>query len=228
MTTSSQQKKTRRDFLGKLASGSAAVAAAGAASGLSAAATPAASPAIDGAAEAWLRRIRGQHKQFFDAMTINDGFSLGFALDFLDAYNQAFKVPDSALCAIVGLRHFSIPIAFTDAIWARYKLGEFSKVMDPATKQPLTRNMYYNARAGELPLPGMSIEKLQARGVTFTVCNVALTLLSSLTAKTAGVTPEVAKQEWIAGLIPGMTIVPSGVYAVNRAQEKGCTYCSAG
>ena len=29
-------------------------------------------------------------------------------------------------------------------------------------------------------------------------------------------------------LLPGMAIVPSGVLAVNRAQEHGCTYCYAG
>ena len=37
-------------------------------------------------------------------------------------------------------------------------------------------------------------------------------------------TPEFEK-----GLIPGFTLVPSGVLAVSRAQEKGkCTYCYAG
>ena len=26
----------------------------------------------------------------------------------------------------------------------------------------------------------------------------------------------------------GVNVVPSGVFAVNRAQKKGCTYCYAG
>lgn len=72
-------------------------------------------------------------------MTINEGFALAFALDFLDAYNQAYKIPDRELCAVVGLRHMAVPMAFTDSIWAKYKLGEFFKLLDPATKQPLTR-----------------------------------------------------------------------------------------
>lgn len=83
--------------------------------------------------------LRGKHKQFFDGMTINEGFALAFALDFLDAYNQAYKIPDRELCAVVGLRHMAVPMAFTDSIWAKYKLGEFFKLLDPATKQPLTR-----------------------------------------------------------------------------------------
>jgi intracellular sulfur oxidation DsrE/DsrF family protein len=36
------------------------------------------------------------------------------------------------------------------------------------------------------------------------------------------------KKEWIAGLLPGIQVMPSGVWAVGRAQEHGCTYCYAG
>jgi len=60
------------------------------------------------------------------------------------------------------------------------------------------------------------------------VCNVALTVLSGKLAQAGGVSAEVAKKEWVAGLVPGMTLVPVGVLAVNRAQEKGCTYCYGG
>jgi intracellular sulfur oxidation DsrE/DsrF family protein len=223
-----ERTSNRRTFLTKLATGSAAVAASGIALNLAASTAQAERFAFDAPTDDWLNKINGKHKQFFDGVTINDGFALGFALNFLNANNDASKIPDSDLTAVVGLRHFAAPIGFTDEIWAKYKLGEFFKVMDPATKAPLTRNMYYNARPGDLLLPDMSIEKLQARGVIITVCNVALTVLSMLTSKSAGVTPEVAKKEWIAGLIPGTTLVPAGVWAVNRAQEKGCTYCSAG
>jgi len=36
------------------------------------------------------------------------------------------------------------------------------------------------------------------------------------------------KKEWVAGLLPGVQVMPSGVWAVGRAQEHGCTYCYAG
>jgi hypothetical protein len=29
-------------------------------------------------------------------------------------------------------------------------------------------------------------------------------------------------------VIPGVTIIPSGTWGVNRAQEVGCTYCAGG
>jgi intracellular sulfur oxidation DsrE/DsrF family protein len=76
----------------------------------------------------------------------------------------------------------------------------------------------------------MAYDALQRRGTIFTVCNVALTLLSEGMAKAAGltITKEKAKEEWIANMLPGAHIVASGVLAVNRAQEAGCTYCYAG
>jgi hypothetical protein len=36
------------------------------------------------------------------------------------------------------------------------------------------------------------------------------------------------KQEWTNGVLPNIQVVPSGVWAIGRAQEHGCTYCFAG
>ena len=47
-------------------------------------------------------------------------------------------------------------------------------------------------------------------------------------ASNAGVTEDEAAKEWAANLVPGITLLPSGVWGVNRAQEGGCTYCSGG
>ncbi len=228
MPMSTQQPSDRRAFLTTLATGSAALAAGGMALHLDAAEAHASSVAGVDPSEAWLSRLNGKHRQFFDATSVNGGFALAFAMNFLNSNNDAYKLSDSALSAVVGLRHFSIPIGFTDGIWSRYKLGEFFQVNDPATKAPATRNFFYHSHEGDVPFPGMAVEKLQARGVQFTLCSVALTVLSGMTSKNAGVTPEAAKKEWIAGMIPGMVLVPSGVLAVNRAQEKGCTYCTGG
>src|SRR5207244_4350224 len=47
-------------------------------------------------------------------------------------------------------------------------------------------------------------------------------------AKDMGMQADAIKKEWVANLLPGVVVVPSGVIAVNRAQEKGCAYCFAG
>ena len=220
--------RDRRSFLTTLAASSAALAASGVAMHFGAGTAAAEAAIPDGFSEAWLGKITGRHKQFFDAMNVGGGFPLAFAMNFLNSNNDTYKLGDKELSAVVGLRHFSVPIGFTDDVWAKYKLGEFFQILDPATKAPSKRNFLYHSKEGDVPFPGMAVEKLLDRGVIFTVCNVATTVLSGMTAKNAGVTPDVALKEWKAGLIPGMTLVPSGVLAANRAQEKGCTYCSAG
>lgn len=220
----------RRGFLGRVAAATLAVGLGGALPERLRAATL--DPSTDGHAplldvETWPGDIRGKHRQLYDAVSWNRGFSLIWSAIFLDT-NNASKTPDGNLNAVVVLRHEAIPLAFTDSIWAKYKLGETFEINDPATKAPSTRNPFYHAAAGELFFPGMAIEKLLQRGVIFGVCNMALTIYSGQRAEAAGVSKDVAKQEWTAGVIPGMTVIPAGVWGVNRAQEHGCSYCYAG
>jgi intracellular sulfur oxidation DsrE/DsrF family protein len=177
----------------------------------------------------WLDGLKGKHRQYFDATTVNAGFPLAYAMNWMDTMNAAYQLRDSDLNAVVGLRHMSIPIAYTDEIWDKYKLGELASINDPQTKAPATRNIFYNAKAGDLMFPSMAVDKLQPRGVTFLVCNVAHTVVSGMMGQKVGIEADQAKAEFTKGLIPGFTLVPSGVLAVNRAQEKGkCTYCYAG
>lgn len=221
----------RRTFLGRLGVG-AAVAAAGAlpfvpedllaSSGTLRPLDQVKAPWSD----AWLDRITGKHKQFFDGVSYNDGFVLAFAAGFLNLNHEAYGLSDKDLTAVVGLRHFCMPMALADAMWAKYKIGETFKVTDPATKAPAVRNPF--AHADGVRMPGTEIPTLVNRGVIFTACNVALTVISGMTAANAGVSADQAKQEWTEQLLPGVTLVPVGVLAVNRAQERGCTYCYGG
>lgn len=176
--------------------------------------------------ETWLTRIKGKHRQFFDAVTYNDGWAFAFAMNFLNLYNQVENIPDSNLTAVVGLRHMSAPLALDDSMWSKYKLGEFLKIEDPSTKAPAVRNIY--AQEGRAAVPGAAQATLAKRGVMFTMCNVALTVLSGFAAKAAGLPADDAAKEWTSALLPGVTLVPVGVMAVNKGQEKGCTYCFAG
>jgi len=213
-----------RGFLGRLTAGTLAVIGVAGVDPRSVEAEP----LFGAGADDWLAGITGTHRQFFDGVTVNEGFPFGFALTFMNTIGETYKVPDKDITAVVGLRHFAIPLAFNNDIWAKYKLGEMFKINDPVTKQPAVRNPYAYAKEGELLFPGMAFEKLQARGVIFTCCNVALTVLSGMAAGAAGLPKENAKQEWLAGMFKGVNVVPSGVLAVNRAQKKGCTYCYAG
>lgn len=213
----------RRAFLTQVGAGTLALL--GAPALLSAESILTASPMDD----KWLDNLKGRYRQYYDATSANSGFALAYAMNWMDTMKSAYAVKDADLNAVIGFRHFSIPLAYTDAIWAKYKLGEFAQITDPATKAPATRNIFFNSKEGDLMFPDMAINKLQPRGVTFVVCNVAHTVVSGMLGQKLGMTADAAKAEWEKGLIPGFTLVPSGVLAAHRAQEKGkCTYCYAG
>jgi intracellular sulfur oxidation DsrE/DsrF family protein len=74
----------------------------------------------------------------------------------------------------------------------------------------------------------IGINELQDEGVLFGACDVALTVYSAVAAMGLKQDPAEIKKEWTAGLLPGVQAMPSGVWAVGRAQEHGCTYCFAG
>jgi hypothetical protein len=142
---------------------------------------------------------------------------------------DTYKLQNSDITAVIGLRHFAIAPAFKDVIWQKYKLGEFFKITDPKTKAAAVRNFMNSEAAGDILFPGSSIDRQVATGAVVTVCNLATLALSGMTASAAGltVTPAQAYEEWKANLVPGCVLVPSGVLAVNRAQAEGkCTYCS--
>jgi hypothetical protein len=211
----------RRTFLGRLA-------AAGVALGLGAStarSSAAAERLSSGNApeDHWLDNLKGKHKQLVDAYAANEGLPLAFAWTFLTT-----QAAGSTAGAVVVLRHGAFPLALTSPIWEKYKIGEKIKLDDPATKSPASKNPFYQAAPGTLLTDDMAIDKLMARGAVFGCCNVALHLQSAAFAENAGVSKEEALKEWTAGIIPGITIIPSGTWGVNRAQEHGCTYCAGG
>lgn len=220
----------RRGFLARLAAGSVALGLGAIPSSLRATPPGPMDGDVSGAPrpDDWLSGVKGKHRQVLDAVSVNDGMSLVWSMVFLNTHNQASKLTDRDLSAVTVLRHAAIPIGFTDPIWAKYKLGEAFGVKDPATKQPAVRNPYYHAREGELMFPGMEVDTLLGRGVIFGVCNLATTVYSGIRAEAIGVPKDEALKEWTAGLVPGMTLVPSGIWAVNNAQEHGCSYVYAG
>ena len=223
ITESLHDATPRRGFIGRMLAAGAALAAAPLASRAALAAEPR-SPDDD----RWLAGIKGKHRQVFDLVNPNDGFGLAYAMNFLDQNHAAYGLADRDLTAVVSIRHFATPLAFNDAIWSKYKVGEFLKLNDPKTKAPAERNYFYHIGEGDLPFPGMAIDRLQARGAIVTVCQMATGVLSSMTGQRVGVAADEAKKEWMANVVPGAVFVPAGVLAINRAQERGCTYCYGG
>lgn len=225
---SNDRLEPRRSFFAKLAAGVAAVAVAPRASAMS---IGDALPLPQGQdPDAWLAGLTGQYRQYFDATTVNDGFPMIYAFTWARTMRESYKLPANQVQAVIGLRHFGIAPALNDNLWAKYKVGEFFKLNDPKTGKPSVRNYFNNSGEGDLMVPQANVSAMIKDKHIVVVCNLALSVVSGLAAKAAGlsISPEDAHKEWLANLVPGVHPVPSGVLAVHRAQEKGrCTYCNA-
>ena len=168
----------------------------------------------------WPGILKGRHRQVFDVYDINDGFPLGFTNNFL--------TPNESATAVLIFRHKGLPYALGSAMWEKYKVGESFKILDPETKAPAVKNPWFHPKPGALQNEDIALDRLWARGTVMGACAVALRGQSRRLAANAGVSADEALKEWTANLIPGVTVIPSGTWGVNRAQEAGCTYCAGG
>ena len=170
----------------------------------------------------WPGQLKGRHKQVFDVYSINDGFPLGFTNNFLTPNGDTGT-------AVLIFRHQGLPYALNHSIWAKYKVGETFKIIDPETKAPAVKNPWFQPKPGVIANPEATLDRLAARGAVMGVCGVALRGQSRRLAENANVAPDEAFKEFSANLItPNVTILPSGTWGLNRAQEAGCTYCAGG
>ena len=175
----------------------------------------------------WPGPLKGRHRQLVDAYEVNDGSPLAFAYTFLST-NEPPTANLVSATAVIVLRHAAFPMALGNEMWRKYKIGAAFKILDPETKAPAVKNPFLHPKPGVLPLDGMAIDLLLASGTLFGACHVTLLGQSKMLASNAGVSAEQAAKEWTANVIPGITIIPSGTWGVNRAQEGGCTYCAGG
>ncbi|MEP6615677.1 MAG: twin-arginine translocation signal domain-containing protein [Ginsengibacter sp.] len=220
----------RREFLGNVAAGAAALGLLSIPSSLKAAPALFQDPVSD--ADEWFKKVKGKHKIIFDVTKPNDLMPFAWPKVFL-LTNEKTGTPIKENSVVVVLRHDGIPYAFEDSLWSKYKFGELFKANDPATKAASIRNPFWKPKPGDFSIPGIGsveigINELQEDGVMFCVCDMAITVFSAVVAKNMNLNAAEVKKEWLAGLLPGIQVVPSGVWAVGRAQEHGCAYCFAG
>lgn len=223
----------RRKFLGTFATGAASLGIASLASPLGAKADmnlPL--PGDVSEADSWFNKVKGKHKIVYDCPHPHEIFPFAWPKVFL-LTNAATGTAAKDCGVVVILRHSAICYAMGTELWEKYNFGQVFKADDPKTKEPSKRNPFWKPAAGDFVIPGfgevkIGINELQEDGVMFCVCDAAMTVYSAAVA--AGMKKDAAevKKEWMAGLLPGIQPVPSGVWAVGRAQEHGCAYCFAG
>jgi intracellular sulfur oxidation DsrE/DsrF family protein len=187
-------------------------------------ADPIATPQNPQFKDEWLKGLNGKHRQIFDTPDPGIGIPLIHVMNYYDTYNKAYGVKDADIDAVLTFYGSTTFHGLNDAMWAKYKLGEFMKINGP-DGQPVTANPW---RAAPVilggPIPAASIEALQKRGMTGILCNNALGIFAGLVAKSQGLEQNVVYEDMKANILPGVELVPAMVIAIGQAQTKGLTY----
>jgi intracellular sulfur oxidation DsrE/DsrF family protein len=171
----------------------------------------------------WLDQLPGKHRFFFDTSTPDAlADAIQFAGNYFSANKSAYGLENADLAVVICMRHRSAPFAFNDAIWAKYgaTLAKRAQFVDPKTKEAPKVN-FYSPTAGPAPARGRGLAGLMALGVQFAICDLSTHAIAGLIADASGGTAEAAYKEITANLIDRARLVPAGIVAVNRAQERG-------
>lgn len=161
----------------------------------------------------WMDAIPGKHRLVLDA-TSDEGVrnALLFASNFMLANRNDYGLQNQDLAVIVVVRHIGTQHGFNDAMWAKYG-ASFAGGLPAAA-----------AQAKEPPKANpsaVSLTTLAGQGVQFAVCSMATRRLAGIAAKSSGGTADAVFSELGANLVANARLVPAGIVAVNRAQERG-------
>ena len=176
---------------------------------------------------------RARIKQVYDVTQINQGKFLNNVKNSLNGLRFGFDIPEQQIKIAVALHGPANMINYDDVIWAKYQVGEWLNVTDPATGKPAARNLYYLAKAqpGSAQDPDdpnsvdqdSSVQTLQTRGVQFLSCHTALEEQAHALIRRNKLTesPEVIVEDMLAHALPGVLVVASMVAAVALLQAEG-------
>ena len=220
----------RRDFLGQLGTAVAALATSGSATPIFAQpgeSMGSGAALLDAAWDlSWVDRLANvPHRVVFDANEVAEGFVLDLVVMFLDQYHGVYNTRDDQTRAVIVMRWLGTPLALGDSLWDRYAIGEEVKVQDPVTNRPARRNPFLRAAPGvSSEAAAAKLETLRARGTILLLCNIAADNWAASHARIAHRSVEEVRAEMRTGLVPGVILVPSGIFALIRAQNAGCAY----
>ncbi len=209
--TSGNLAATRREFVagGLGAAGGMLLAA----SGLGASPRPGGTPHPD---DAWLARLRGRERHLFDASEALEGRMLALIRHYHDTYRDVFGLPDGEVATVGTLYGGTTYFGLDDSMWRKYRLGGAEATGEnPWRVAPLI---------GGNRAPTASIEALQRRGTTFLLCRAALSTRAGQVADRERLPRERVLADMEAHILPEVTLVPSVIVAIQRAQRHGVSY----
>ena len=178
----------------------------------------------------WLDKVPGKHRLVFDTITANGlGEALTFANNFMRVNRSDYGLENNDLAVVIVVRHRATPFGYNDAIWTKYgmTLAARARFEDPKSKLAPSTNVYNSGAYGELlPNRGTTLDALSKQGVQLAVCSLATRAYAGSIAEAVGGNPDTIYGELVANLVSSSRMVPAGIVAVSRAQERGYSLVS--
>jgi len=186
----------------------------------------------------WIKRVHGKARAVFDIVTTDGNGGWGRVTMWRDQANEVYGGPKE-VTPVAVIRHGAIRLAMNDAYWAEFPPATgrgrgaapgdtTSRPATPPPPPPPSRNPIGT------PKPGASaqdksetLEGFLAGGGIVLACNVAFSFgPRGAVARARGLTGDagIAEADKLARamLIPGVILMPSGVFALIAAQQAGC------
>ena len=157
----------------------------------------------------WLDQIPGKHRLVFDT-TDSGGIASAsnYATNYYAANNSGYGLQNGDLAVVIVARHLSTPYAYKEEMWAKYgvPIANFAE----SGKEPTMRNAHARQLTG-----------LVGRGAHLAVCQLATRAIAGSIARAVNANTDEIYNELVANLLPNSHMVPAGIVAVARAQERG-------
>jgi hypothetical protein len=175
----------------------------------------------------WLDQLPGKHRIVFDTTTPDSlGDGLAFANNFLRTSRSDYNLQNNDMAVLIIARHRSTTLGYNDKMWEKYGkyLSARAEFTDPKTKEPPKSNIFNSAEYDRLlPNRGNTLDNLLKQGAVFGICAVATRGVAGVIAEATGQKTDDVVAEITANLISPTQarLVPAGIIAVNRAQERG-------
>jgi intracellular sulfur oxidation DsrE/DsrF family protein len=179
----------------------------------------------------WFDQLPGKHRLVFDT-TAHDrlGDAILFANNFIRVNRADYGLQNNDLAVVIVVRHRSTPFGYNDAMWAKYgtAIAARARVEDPKTKLAPKINIFNSGDFGELlSNRGITLDSLFKQGLQLAVCATSTRGYATSIAQSVGGNADTIFNELIANLVSNSRMVPAGIVAVNRAQERGYSLVSA-
>lgn len=180
----------------------------------------------------WLKRIRGKHRAVFDNPG-DEGTGVIRAWIWQRQCESVLGAKPHDCTAVVVLRHAGVRLAMNDEYWDKYELamtGSTPEKPNVPKHNPQMAAVVSQASTAMYPPParqwiaGMGLDALIARGAVVVACEFAFWAMINRVMQREKVEEARAREVAMAHLLPGVSLVPSGFFALAAAQNKDCAF----